>query len=50
LVWAALVPLSYVAYASPDFHLPTWVLIAEYGVVFAVFLLELVRPGWTGRA
>jgi hypothetical protein len=43
-VWAALVPLTYVAYASPDFHLPTWVLVAEYGLVFALFLREQVWP------
>ncbi len=41
--WAALVPLTYVAFASPEFHLPAWVLTVEYGTVLLVFLADFAR-------
>ncbi|MBI1192508.1 MAG: hypothetical protein GC205_04965 [Bacteroidetes bacterium] len=40
-VWAALIPLTYVAYATPSFHLPVWVLTVEYGLTLIVLIWDL---------
>jgi hypothetical protein len=40
LVWSALIPLSYLAYTTPEVHQPAWTLWVQYGAVALVMIRE----------
>ncbi|GAB2784495.1 DUF2029 domain-containing protein [Rhabdobacter roseus] len=43
LLWSVLLPLTYLAYAQVPFQEPRWVLVLEYGLVWACLAWELRR-------
>ena len=43
MIWAYLIGLSYFTYSTPDSIENQWLLILEYGIVFIVFILEIIR-------
>ena len=43
LIWSALVVLSYATYGNPDFNEKYYLIGLQYGIVYGVFLLELIR-------
>jgi len=43
LIWSALVVLSYATYGNPDFNEKYYLIGLQYGIVYGVFLLELIQ-------
>ena len=43
LIWSALVVLSYATYGNPDFNENYYLIGLQYGIVYGVFLLELIQ-------
>ena len=43
LIWSALVVLSYATYGNPDFNENYCLIGLQYGIVYGVFLLELIQ-------
>lgn len=43
LIWSALVVLSYATYGNSDFNENYYLIGLQYGIVYGVFLLELIR-------
>ena len=43
LIWSALVVLSYATYGNPDFNENYYLIGIQYGIVYGVFLLELIQ-------
>lgn len=43
LIWSAMVLLSYVTYAHPDFQENYYLIGVEYGIVFGVLAYELIK-------
>ena len=43
LIWSALVVLSYATYGNPDFKENYYLIGLQYGIVYGVFLLELIQ-------
>ena len=43
LIWSALVVLSYATYGNPDFNENYFLISLQYGIVYGVFLLELIQ-------
>lgn len=48
-VWSALILLSYGAYAISDYVENPWYLIIQYTILFAVIIVETLRPSWLTR-
>ena len=43
LIWSALVVLSYATYGNPDFNENYYLIGLQYGIVYGVFLYELIQ-------
>jgi SAM-dependent methyltransferase len=49
MIWAALIPLSYAAFAFSDYRENTWLLSVQYGPVYLLLISELLGTTSAGR-